>query len=264
MGRRSVLLRPAEKHPIDPDAAPRTAFVLEEGYPASDGAWHSHRRAQLIHSAEGVLTVHTKGGRYVSPSERGVWIPGGMAHAVSSRRPFRLLTLYVAGDRSIDDCRVVAVDRLVAELLRAAAAFGPDYPAEGPEARLVRVILDRLPSLDVMPVMHLPEPRDPALLRIAQAIEKDLRDDRTLAEWSKTVGLTEKTAARRFAAETGTTFGRWRQHVRLLAALERLGGGVSVTTVAFEVGYRDVSSFIAAFKAAMGVTPHQYFSEPKD
>jgi AraC-like DNA-binding protein len=33
-----------------------------------------------------------------------------------------------------------------------------------------------------------------------------------------------------------------------------------VTSVAFEVGYDDVSSFIGAFKAAMGETPGRYFA----
>jgi AraC-like DNA-binding protein len=38
-----------------------------------------------------------------------------------------------------------------------------------------------------------------------------------------------------------------------------LGAGDSVTRVALEVGYGDVSSFIAVFKAAMGDTPARYF-----
>ena len=55
------------------------------------------------------------------------------------------------------------------------------------------------------------------------------------------------------------TFGRWRQQLRLHAALERLGAGESVTAVAFEVGYADVSAFIDAFKSVMGETPARYF-----
>lgn len=55
------------------------------------------------------------------------------------------------------------------------------------------------------------------------------------------------------------SFGRWCQQLRMLAALERLGAGESVTTAAIEVGYEDVSAFIAAFKATMGETPARYF-----
>ena len=53
--------------PIDPDAAPRSAFVLDEAYAATSGSWHKHRRAQLVHAAEGVLVVTTPTGRRIAP-----------------------------------------------------------------------------------------------------------------------------------------------------------------------------------------------------
>jgi AraC-like DNA-binding protein len=255
------LVKP-QKH-IDPDAAPRLAFVLASKLEATKGSWHAHRRAQLVHAAEGVITVSTAAGRWVAPPQRAVWVPPSMKHAVASSRPFKLLTLYVEPSLVIsqlpDVPRVVAVDRLVEELLGAAAAFGPAYPAEGAEARLVRVILDRLPLLAVAPLLHLPEPTSPALKRITSALAKDPADKRTLDEWARAVGMTVRTAARGFVRETSLSFGRWRQQLRLLVALERLGAGASVTSVAFDVGYDDVSSFIAAFKSATGETPARYF-----
>jgi AraC-like DNA-binding protein len=247
--------------PIDPDLVASPAFVLEADFAPTRGAWHAHRRAQLVHAAEGVLTVSTKDGRWVAPPHRAIWVPPGTEHAVASRRSFRLLTLYVApGLVPIpDEPRVVAVDRLALELLAAAADYGHDYPAGGPEERLVRVILDRLPALTVAPLLHLAEPRSAELKRVAAALAESPADRRTLDAWAKELGMTARTAARRFVAETGLSFGRWRQQQRLLAALERLGAGESVTAVAFEVGYEDVSSFISAFKAATGETPARYF-----
>lgn len=246
---------------LDPDTAPRAAFVLEERYEATDGPAHAHRRAQLVHAAEGVLIVTTPAGRFIAPPQRAVWVPGGMKHSVTSRRAFRLLTLYVepAAAPLPNACRVVAVDRLVAELLAAAAALGADYPAGGAEERLVRVVLDRLPALAVAPLLHLPEPSSRELRKMTRALAENPADGRTLDEWAEGVGLTTRTAARRFVAETGMTFGRWRQQLRLLDAVERLGAGESVTSVAFDVGYQDVSSFISAFKSAMGKTPARYF-----
>jgi AraC-like DNA-binding protein len=246
---------------FDPDRGARAAFVLEADFAPTSGVWHAHARAQLVHAAEGVITVSTKDGRWVAPPQRAVWIPPRTEHAVASRRPFRLLTLYVApGLVAIADApRVVAVDRLVEELLAAAAELGHDYPEGGAEERLVRVILDRLPALAVAPLLHLAEPRSPELRRLAAALAARPDDRRTLDAWAKELGMTARTAARRFVAETGLSFGRWRQQQRLLAALERLGAGDSVTRVAFDVGYEDVSSFIAAFKAATGETPARYF-----
>lgn len=259
MDRRPPLPRRA-RATLDPDAAARPAFVLADSHGPMDGPWHAHRRAQLVHAAEGVLTVSTAAGRWVAPPQRAVWVPAGLSHAVASRRPFRLLTLYLdpAWAPLPPVCCVVAVDRLAEELLAAAATFGPDYPPGGAEERLVRVILDRLPALAVTP-LHLPHPSSPELLRIADALTADPADARTLAQWCAGAGVTARTATRRFVAETGMSFGRWRQLLRMLAALERLGAGESVTTAAIEVGYEDVSAFIAAFKATLGETPARYF-----
>lgn len=246
--------------PLNPDEAPRSVFVLAERYEPMEGPWHSHRRAQLIHASEGVLTVRTREGLWVVPPQRAVWVLPGVAHQISSRRGFWLRTLYAEpGALPLPPrCCVVAVDRLVDELLIAASAFGPGYPVEGPEARLIQVIIDRLPPLAVAP-LHLPRPRDARVRRIADVLAKDPTDSRTLEALASKVGVTARTAARLFLAETGLTFGQWRQQLRLLVALEKLGEGESVSSVALDVGYQDVSSFIAAFKAALGETPARYF-----
>jgi len=245
---------------IDPDTAERPVFVLADRHEALEGPWHAHRRAQLLHASEGVLAVRTQAGRWIVPPHRAVWVLPGVVHQVSSRKGFQLRTLYVEpGETPLPPaCCVVAVDRLVDELLAAAAAFGPAYPRGGPEERLVRVILDRLPHLATAP-LHLPHPSDPRLGRIADALVADPADPRPLEALASTAGVTPRTAARLFLKETGLTFGQWRQQLRLLAALEHLGEGESVTHAALSVGYADVSSFIAVFKAALGETPARYF-----
>lgn len=244
---------------FDPDTTARPVFVLAATHRAGQGQWHTHRRAQLIHASEGVLTVRAEVGLWVVPPERAVWVLPGVSHQVSSRRGFRLRTLYAEAEAVTlpRECCVVAVDPLVKELLIAASEFGGDYPEDGPAHRLIRVILDRLPYLAVAP-LHLSRPNDPRLRHISDALSVDPADRRTLDELALMAGLTARTAARGFQRETGLTFGQWRQQVRLLAALERLGDGASVTNVALDVGYRDVSSFITVFKKALGTTPARY------
>jgi AraC-like DNA-binding protein len=67
-----------------------------------------------------------------------------------------------------------------------------------------------------------------------------------------------RTAQRLFLSETGMAFAQWRQRLRLLVAMERLGAGLNVTQTAFEVGYASVSAFVSAFRCEFGVTPGQY------
>ncbi|MFT3691205.1 MAG: helix-turn-helix transcriptional regulator [Paenirhodobacter sp.] len=246
---------------MDPDATSRPVFVLSDRHERMQVPWHSHRRSQLIHVSTGVLTVMTRHARFVIPPQRAVWIGPGVEHRIASRAPFWLTTCYVEpGVLDVPEgVRAVAVDRLTDELLIAASGFGGDYPGHGAEARLVAVLLDRLPALRPTDI-YLPEPADARLRRIAGRLFAAPECNATLAALSAEAALTERTAARLFVKETGLTFGRWRQHLKLQVALEHLSDGSSVTEAAFAVGYSDVSSFIAAFRQLFGTTPSRILS----
>ncbi|MFN7023606.1 MAG: AraC family transcriptional regulator [Pseudorhizobium sp.] len=241
---------------IDPDAQARPVFILSDRHDSVSVPWHSHRRTQLIHVSQGVLTVRTRDVRFVIPPQRAVWIGAGVAHCIEGRSPFWLTTCYIEPELVAISAepRVVTVDRLVDELLIEASKFGGGYPEEGPQERLVTVLLDRLQSLSVTDIA-LPEVKDHRLQRICKRLIDTPSLDATLATLAADSALTERTAARLFLRETGMTFGKWRQHMRLQRALEHLSTGSSVTQTAFEVGYSDVSSFIAAFKNLFGKTP---------
>jgi AraC-like DNA-binding protein len=155
-------------------------------------------------------------------------------------------------------CSVVAIEPLVRELLVAAGRFGHRYRKGSKAARLVRVVLDHLPTFPVAS-LSLPEPSDERLRRITRALQSRPSDARPLPDLSRAYGLGYRTAERLFQRELGMNFKEWRRQLRLVTALERLAGGESVTNVALEVGYSDVSAFIAMFKSALGSTPGQYF-----
>ena len=91
--------------------------------------------------------------------------------------------------------------------------------------------------------------------RVAEALRVNLADRRTLREWGREVGASERTLARAFAAEAGVPFGRWRTLLRLQAALSMLAAGEPVSRVAGRVGYDTPSAFVAAFRRETGQTP---------
>ncbi|MGF6651826.1 AraC-like DNA-binding protein [Paraburkholderia youngii] len=257
---------------FDPDGIEQAVFVVGERHATLDEPWRAYRRAHLIHVSEGVLTVRTKSGRWVVPPARALWIAANTLHCLHARRPVQLYSLYVATDSAMDDTADPAADpaplptqtgalipdALVQALLAAAADLPHDRPPDEPARRLLQVLLDRVAGLPAAP-LGLNWPRDPRAQRIAEALSANPAQSLVLDELAAAAGVTARTAARLFAKETGQTFGQWRQQLRLLAALEHLGAGQSVTQVALEVGYNDVSSFIAVFRDAFGDTPARYF-----
>ena len=149
---------------------------------------------------------------------------------------------------------MVVVTPLLEELLAMATTFGMAGPQDAAGKRLIRVLLDQLPNLPSVP-SYLPYPTDSRLLKLVSALQRDPSDARSLDALSAATGMTCRTAARLFNAETGLTFGQWRTQLRLMNAVAKLAAGGSVSQVAADVGYEDVSAFIAVYKRAFGHTP---------
>ncbi|MCL6722929.1 AraC family transcriptional regulator [Klebsiella sp. T2.Ur] len=137
------------------------------------------------------------------------------------------------------------------------AASWKDRELNVSQKRLTAVILDEIGSLPRVN-LGLPMPQDNRLLRIAQALSDTPDDGRGLEEWAVWAGVSSRTLTRRFRAETGFSFNEWRQRIRLLRAIELLAAGKAVTAIALELGYDNVSAFIALFRRVIGTTPGRY------
>lgn len=245
---------------IDPDQTPMPLFVLKERYEHIRVPFHAHRRAQLIHVSRGTLTVATQDHQWTIPPQRGVWIAPGTEHRIVSATPFTLTTCYVEPEYfSGRQQGIVAVDALTHALLPEVAGLGSDWKT-AEARRLVDVLFDRLNALP-RPKTGLPIPSGEPLARLAKLLLNDPSIQDPLSILAPYAGLSERTAARHFLSELGMSFGAWRRQLRLQAALARLGAGVSVTETAFDVGYKDVSSFITAFRTEYGTSPGKIFQD---
>jgi len=220
---------------------------------------HRHARGQLLGAAQGLLAVDAGSSRWVVPATHAVWIPPDVAHGLRSHGPFAGWSVYVAPSACsalpAEPC-VLAVSALLREAVARVAAW--PHGVRGAQCeRLAAVVLDEIHALP-RAALGLPMPRDARLLRIAQALSRQPGDGRRMQEWAGWAGIAPRTLTRRFEAETGFTFTAWRQRVRLLKALELMAAGRPVTTVALDLGYGNVSAFIALFRRTFGVTPGRY------
>ncbi|THT98749.1 AraC family transcriptional regulator [Lampropedia puyangensis] len=226
-----------------------------------DTHWHQHARGQLLCATKGLISVSAAHSRWVVPATHAVWIPPDVPHSLRSHGPFSGWSLYVAADvcaaMPAQPC-VLSVSGLLREaVLRSTSWSGTGLDAA--QSRLAHVMLDEMAALPRV-ALGLPMPSDTRLLRIAQALSERPGDDRSLDAWARWAGIAPRTMSRRFIAETGFSFTEWRQRVRLLGALELLMSGQSVMATALDMGYDNVSGFIALFRRFFGVTPGQYAS----
>jgi AraC-like DNA-binding protein len=225
---------------------------------------HFHDRDQLVFASRGVMTVTANDGAWVVPVHRAVWIPARTAHTIAMSGNVAMRTLYlkprVAELRS-RECCVVNVSALLKELILQACRCGSLGRRVAWQSHLVDVILDQLRTIKVAP-LQLSLPEDPRALRVAEVLLADPSDPRPLKQIARTSGASRRTIERLFVEEAGTTFGKWRQQLRLMQAMRLLGGGAKVTHAALEAGYSTSSAFIAAFRKTLGSTPTRYFRDP--
>jgi AraC-like DNA-binding protein len=222
---------------------------------------HHPDRHQLVYAEGGVLVVRAGAGRWVVPGTRALWMPAGMGHQVHCIGLVRMRSLYILPGALPDAPAApstVSVTPLLAALIHAAAEVAQPCVADSRDGRLMRLILDELRTLPVLP-LHLPEPRDARLRRIGRRLERAPDDASTLQDWAARLDVDVKTIQRLCRRELGMTFGQWRQQARLLRALERLAVGEKVIDVALALGYDSPSAFATMFKRRFGQTPSQFF-----
>lgn len=223
--------------------------------------WHSHVDHQLAWAPSGVLMVRTGSSAWVLPPTRALWIPAGVRHEVLSTSSATMRAAYVRPDLcpiTWDRCTAIGASPLLGELIGHLAAT--DLAAEA-RARAEAVVIDLLRPVE-MATIDVTMPREERAREVAEALQLSPDDNRTLGEWGRQVGASERTLARAFLADTGIPFGRWRAQLRLSASLVDLAAGTPVSTAARTVGYESTSAFVAAFRRETGVTPAVYFKTP--
>jgi AraC-like DNA-binding protein/quercetin dioxygenase-like cupin family protein len=239
------------------------SYDFEDGHVIPE---HFHPEDQLIFASCGVMTVRTAQGIWVVPPLRAVWIPAGTPHSVAMSGPVSMRTLYflpkLVGTLP-KKCFVMNVSSLLKELILHACKF-PKLNKRVPiQRRIAEIIVDQLEAARSIP-LQLPHPSDSRAMRIVQALLADPGEQRTLERLCKDCGASKRTIERLFIAETKMTFGKWRQQLRLLHAMQLLASGEKVTGAALDAGYSSPSAFISMFRKQLGTTPTRYFGNGSD
>jgi AraC-like DNA-binding protein len=222
---------------------------------------HFHPEHQLVFASVGVMTVRTRQGIWVVPPQRAVWIPAETPHSIVMSGAVAMRTLYFLPallEGLPRKCFVLNVSALLRELILHACKLSKLSRKRRDHKAIIGIIVDQLRAAPAVP-LQLPHPSDPRALKVVQRLLDDPAEPRTLEGLCADCGASKRTIERIFRLETKMTFGRWRQQLRLLHALQRLASGEKVTTAALDTGYASTSAFIAMFRKQLGTTPTRYF-----
>ncbi len=251
---------------IEPDEVPRpvVTYAIAAGMDFTfELTPHHHAKSQLLLVQRGVLSCEVDQGLWIVPPRSAIWIPGGAVHAIKVTGRLEAYGAFVvpeAGAALPQNCCSIAVTPLLRELLFRAAQLPLLYEEGGANSRLMAVLLDEL-ALANVEALYLPMPAEHRLRRMAEAIMASPADRGTIDKWAQRIGMSGRTLERMMSRETGMSFGRWRQQLAVMFAVERLAGGVSMQQVVAELGYESVPSCVTMFRKVGGTSPGRYMKE---
>jgi len=251
---------------IEPDDVPRP--VVAFGMASTEiGSFelepHHHAKSQVLLVQHGALSCEVEGGLWIVPPRSAIWIPGGVRHAIKASGPMEGYGAFIATAADVglpSGCCTVSVTPLLRELLIRAANLPAFYEESEPNTRLMSVLLDEIAAAKVED-LHLPMPTDARLRTMVEQMMAAPAERGTLEGWAKRVGLSERTLVRLISRETGMSFGRWRQQLGVVLAVQWLAAGASIQQVAADLGYESAPSFVTMFRKALGASPGRYMAE---
>ncbi|WOF24104.1 AraC family transcriptional regulator [Microbacterium betulae] len=257
---------------VDSSAPPLTGGAVPDGYllrtrflryeyhdeeNACSPQVHAHPEHVVFWPERGSATLEVDGIRRSITLGHGLWVPAGIPHR-ASRDDTTLAALHITPNawtgKTSATVRAMTMIPALRELLTHIAYAGI---TKEQRVRAQHVCLDLI-SDEPGPMIDLPIPHDPRIADICRRLLADPTDDRSIDEWAQQHSTSSRTLARAFRSTTGMTFSQWRTCARMAQAIEHLGEGMPVGTVARRVGYSTIAAFSTAFHRVLGRPPHEF------
>ena len=260
LSRDAIDLSQVAEHRVG-DASSRAIVAKRSSYPNRHHiGLHWHSRAQFMYAVAGTMRVRTPRRVWIIPPSRALWVPSHTVHELQMYGVVEMRNLYVNDDWAAGmpaSCVVLNVTALLRELVLRAVTLPVNYDVDGDEALLMKLLMAEIRRLPQC-ALDLPLPESSDLTALCDRILADLSQRQPCDFDANAMKTSTRTLYRRFVKETGITFARWKQQARLLESVRRLAEGVSVTTVAFDLGYESASAFSTMFRRSLGVAPRSF------
>jgi AraC-like DNA-binding protein len=251
-------MRQATKSPYDPGPGISIASLAYEYPPAWQVPVHAHGSDQLIYATAGVMEIAAAQSLWLTPPQFAVWIPANVNHSIRMPGAVSMRTLYLRpGLARGKQCAVLHVTPLLRELIVEAVRIGNLKARNKSHAALRDVIVAQIGCASPIPTM-LAMPSDTRARAIADAVIANPKT--TLLVSCQKAGVSMRTLQRIFRREVGTDFETWRRQVRMMKAVELLTQGTTIKQISHTVGYRQASTFVAAFRRVFGMPPKSWIA----
>lgn len=221
---------------------------------------HAHPRAQVISCNTGIMEVVTKDNIWIVNALQSVWIASNEEHQVYFPNNVKVDTAFIDKSKLSNlpkDSFAFETSDFLKSLLKKIISFSNPNIFSLQQNRIIEVFLDELSNLQPSKTF-LPTSQDKRIKTVLDALMNDLSNKHTIEYYASKSSVSPRTLSRLFNKELGMSFGDWKMRLKLMEAVKQLGDNKSIKEIAYDLGYENVSSFIATFKKHFGKTPTNY------
>ncbi|WP_162814032.1 AraC family transcriptional regulator [Vibrio tetraodonis] len=215
---------------------------------------HSHAWYQFVYATKGDLIVTIDSSKYLITSSHGILIPPGMNHSTSTKYGATFRSLYVDEIESVQKSYIYKINDMMKSLICELDRAILDGEHTGYLSKIKSLISDQFERL-YSETVYIPWPRDEKIQKICDYIYSNIGDNSCIDKLPEIFFLSKRTILRKFESELGMSIRDWRQKAKLFIALQLLNSDQSITSIALDLGYANVSAFTYMFTNEMGTTP---------
>lgn len=227
---------------------------------------HKHRKGQLTYVEGGVIFLYANDKSYFIPGRHYVWIPAGVEHHLQHRyRAAIVRNIYFNTDAEADHpffnhIGIYPVNNLLLEMLKFSEHWNGDIYPGTKQFDFLNTLKNILPIISIHPLpIVVPTTENIRLRPVLGYIHLHLGDNLTLESVGTAMGFAERTLSRLFLASLDVSFFQYLKLVRMTKAMQKLlETELTVSEIAYEVGYDSISSFSNTFLKMTGQRPSTF------
>jgi AraC-like DNA-binding protein len=254
----------AENFFRDIDQYPESVYVInwktERNFPN-----HSHKKGQLIYIEGGIAYIHLTDKTLVIPARHYVWIPGGMMHFVEMHKSVVTRTVYFYWHD--DDSNpfygkggIYPINNLLLQMLIYSERWNGNIQPDEQAFHFLAGIKAILPEISKksLPVA-LPTTDNTRMHPVLDYMNENAFEPLTLSSVSEETGFSERTLSRLFQSTLHTSFLQYFKLLKMVKAIElMLQTDLSMSEIAYKLGYNSLSAFSAIFYQLTNIRPSEF------
>lgn len=251
----------------DIDADPASVYVMHER-DEMDLPPHAHVKGQLSYVEGGIVRVHSERRSLILPARHYIWIPAGMRHVIEMRGStvIRTLYFYAHDDHShafYNQPGIYPINTLLLQMLTFSERWQGNVMPAHHGFHFLAGIKSILPdtSQKSLPII-LPTTDHARMQAVLRYLDDNLFEHLELDTVAHATGYSPRTLSRLFQTTMQVSFLQYLKMLRVVRAIElMLQTDKSISEIAYDVGYANISSFSKVFYQLTTIRPSDFARE---